>query len=156
MSLVSAHGVLGACLLCLLTGSKGHVSCVCSQFYRWIHKHGDPRYQPRPHRTGFLDFYEKHLPELQTQFPDRRRLPSYNYRTKVPWAIVYGSNLLGLVPRLPPFLVSRGSLQQGGGVVKAICRPCSVFFFQAQLELIDKWYGTSPMVRERWDDPVAI
>ena len=27
---MSAHGVLGACLLCLLTGSKRHVSCVCS------------------------------------------------------------------------------------------------------------------------------
>ena len=54
------------------------------QLDRWSRRHGLPGQQVRPHKTGFLDFYEKHLPEMISRFPHGKKSPTHNNRTKVP------------------------------------------------------------------------
>ena len=49
---------------------------------RWVKKHGCPTSRPRPRKTAFLDYYDKHLPEIQEHFSTEKRYAQHNYRTK--------------------------------------------------------------------------
>ena len=54
-----------------------------SQLDRWYGKYAHLRGTTKPYKTGFLDFYEKHLPETIVLFRDQTRTVEQYYRTKV-------------------------------------------------------------------------
>ena len=87
--------VFGKCdpyqALCYQLDTESAIGCLDSRKVpkyqrkvdRWVKKHGCPTSRPRPHKTAFLDYYDKHLPELQEQFSTEKRYAQHNYRTKV-------------------------------------------------------------------------
>ena len=38
---------------------------------------------PKPRRSGFLNFYEQHIPEVKAQLVNDKPHPEFNYRTSV-------------------------------------------------------------------------
>ena len=53
------------------------------QVNRWFKKCAPMRGSHKPYKTGFLDFQEKHLPELIVKYPDKARNEKNYFRTKV-------------------------------------------------------------------------
>ena len=49
-----------------------------------MQKHGSPiPSEEKTRRSGFLDFYEKLIPEMQARYPDTELYSHCNFRTKV-------------------------------------------------------------------------
>ena len=56
---------------------------IISQLDRWYSKYAHLRGDVKPYKTKFLDFHDKHLPEMIAQFPDQTRTKEQYYRTEV-------------------------------------------------------------------------
>ncbi len=54
-----------------------------AQVKRWVKRNGDPLKPNRPYYSGFLNFYEKHLPEISAQYSLNEKDSKSYYRSQV-------------------------------------------------------------------------